>query len=212
MSPACEETTLVKSPVGKGQREMVIWRIKTDSKFRSIAYDDEFDARFLRHYRREELPIWPPIQIDYATDAYPDFDPTRAPVPSFPALSSSIACDNKVRTILGKLVHDHVDFLPLESHTITDEQYFILYPKTILGCLEIEEPEFSRLQRSRFEGIKRHDFKPHCSDCIGNIPIFKLPTSAFGSPIGRPYVNDAFKQLVEDNHLAGLEFRMVWDG
>ena len=191
---------------------MAIWRIETGIEYRSLGYDNEYDAKFIRLYRRGELPIWPQILVGYATDAYPDFDPKRAPVPSFPALSTNIACNSKARTMLAELVHYHVDFLPLASHTIADEQYYILYPKTILGCLDLEAPEFSRLQPGRIESIKRHDFKPHCSDCIGNIPIFKLPTSAFGSPSGRPFVNDRFKQLVEVNNLSGLEFRKVYEG
>ena len=52
-------------------------------------------------------------------------------------------------------------------------------------------------------GIKRHKFKP---DCVGDVPIFKLP----GNPGTRPYVNDKFKQLIEDYNLTGLEFRKVW--
>lgn len=191
---------------------MAIWRIKPGLEYRSLGYDDEYDAEFIRLYRRGELRMWPLVYVGYGTDVYPDFDPKHASVPSFPALSSSIACGKTVRTILAELVYGHVDFLPLASHTITDEQYYILYPKTVLGCLDIEEPEFSRLQLGRFEGIRRHDFKPHCSDCIGNIPIFKLPTSAFGSPAGRPYVNDTFKQLVEENNLTGLRFSKVWEG
>lgn len=191
---------------------MAIWRIRTDIEYRSLGYVDEFDARKIRLYRRGELPSWPPVFVSYATDAYPDFDPKRAPIPSFPALSSSIACGTRARTVLDELIQDHVEFLPLASYTITDEQYYVMYPKTILRCLEIEEREFSRLQPGRFSGILRHEFKLHCSDCIGNIPIFKLPTSAFGSPIGQPYVNDKFKRLVEDHNLTGLEFSKVWDG
>lgn len=102
---------------------MSIWRIRTDSEYRSLGYDDEFDAEYIRLYRRGELPKWPQVFVGYATDAYPDFDPKRAPIPSFPALSSSIACDSYVRTVLEKLLRDHVDFLPLASHTITDDQY-----------------------------------------------------------------------------------------
>lgn len=186
---------------------MAIWQAETDSSYKSLAYDNERHARFLRLYERGELPSWSPVYVGYGTDVYPDFDPDQASVPSFPALSSSIACGRKVSTILAELVHGHVDFLPLASHAIKHEQYYILYTKTILHCLDNDETEFARMKSGYIKGVRRYVFKP---DCIGATPIFRLPVA--GSPIGEPYVNDAFKQLVEDNNLTGLKFRKVWEG
>ena len=102
--------------------------------------------------------------------------------------------------MLDELVKDHIDFLPLLSDTITDRRLYILHPITELDCLDSERSEFSRLSSGYIMGIKRHKFKP---DCVGDVPIFKLP----GNPGTRPYVNDKFKQLIEDYNLTGLEFR-----
>ena len=113
----------------------------------------------------------------------------------------------EIKSILGGLLHEHVDFLPLASHTIRDDQFYVLYPKTVLDCLDNDKSEFVRLRSGYIRGVKRYEFRP---DCIGTTPIFQLPVA--GSPIGRPYVNDAFKQLAEDNNLTGLRFSKVWEG
>lgn len=185
---------------------MAIWQISTDIEFRSLAYDDEPDARKIRLYERGELQSWQQVYVGYATDAYPDFDPKRAPIPSFPALSSSIACGTNARTAFNSLLRDHVDILPLASHTIRDDKYYILYPKTVLDCLDNEESEFARTRSGYIMGVRRYVFE---ADCIGNTPMFRLPIG--GSPIGEPYVNDNFKRLVEDKNLTGLKFSKVWE-
>ena len=118
-----------------------------------------------------------------------------------------ITCNVATKSVVDALLHEHVDFLPLASHTIKDDQYYILYPRIVLDCLDNEESEFVRLRSGYIRGVRRYAFKP---DCIGDTPMFRLPIA--GSPIGSPFVNDAFKQLVENNHLTGLEFRKVWDG
>ena len=91
--------------------------------------------------------------------------------------------------------------------TIKDRQLYILYPKTILDCLDNDLSEFVRLRSGYIIGIRKHVFEP---TYIGETPIFRLPIA--GSPSSRPYVNDEFKQLVETNELTGLEFRKVWEG
>ena len=37
---------------------MAIWQAETDSSYKSLAYDNERHARFLRLYERGELPSW----------------------------------------------------------------------------------------------------------------------------------------------------------
>ena len=134
-------------------------------------------------------------------------DESLVRVPNFPSISGHIACDEEAKLILDGLVKNHVEFLPLLSHTIKDKQYYILYPKTILDCLNTVRSEFVRLQSGDIRGMRRYAFRP---DSIGNTPIFRLPVAGISSH--RPYVNDRFKQLVEDNKLTGLEFKKVWEG
>ena len=186
---------------------MVIWHVRTSWEYKALGYDEEHYVRSIMAYERGKLSRWTPVSVGYSTEVYNDTDERHERIPNFPGLSSCITCDEKAKSILDELIHDHADFLPLTSHTITDKQFYILHFKTILDCLDNERSEFARLQAGYIMGIRRHVFK---SDCIGDTPIFRLPIA--GSPPGRPYVNDKFKQLVEDHHLTGLEFRKVWEG
>lgn len=186
---------------------MVIWQTKASRTYQALDYVNEYDVRSTMAYERGELSTWIPFYVKYATDVYDDMDDRDVRVPNFPRISGNITCDEEAKLILENLVHDHVEFLPLLSHTIKDKQYYILYPKTILNCLDNEQSEFARLKGKYILGIRKHVFRPRC---VGDTPVFRLPVA--GSPSGEPYVNDKFKQMVEDNALTGLEFRKVWDG
>lgn len=182
---------------------MKIWRIEVDSDYKSLGYDNERHVRQIMSYERGEMPEWRPVYVQVVDE----WGSKHEHMPSFPGLSMDITCGEESKSILEGLLHGHVDFLPLASHTIRDDQYYIVYPRTILDCLDNELSEFRRMSSGYIVGVAKYAFKP---DCIRATPIFRLPIA--GSPIGRPYVNDTFKQLVEDNNLTGLEFRKVWEG
>lgn len=187
---------------------MVIWQMKASTEYLSLAYTNEQpDVRRVMDYEDGKLSTWEPIYVEYASDVYDDMDERYERVPNFPSISGNITCDEESKLILDELVHDHVEFLPLLSHTIKDRQLYILYPKTILDCLDNEQSEFVRTRTGYIRGISRHVFR---SDCISDTPIFRLPIA--GSPSSRPYVSDEFQQLIEDNNLTGLEFWKVWEG
>lgn len=186
---------------------MVIWRIRTSGEYQALDYVNKYDVRGTREYKRGELSTWRPFYVVYATDVYDDMDESLVRVPNFPDISGNITCDEEAKLILDEYVHDHAEFLLLLSYTIKDKRYFILYPKTILDCLDNERSEFVRLPSGYIRGIRRYAFRP---DSIGDTPIFRLPVAGISSH--RPYVNDRFKQLVEDNKLTGLEFQKVWEG
>lgn len=187
---------------------MVIWQTRTSLDYLSIAYTNEQpDVRRVMDYEDGKLSTWPPIYVEYDTFVYDDMDERYERVPNFPSISGNITCDEESKLILDEFVYAHVEFLPLLSHTIKERQLYILYPKTILDCLDNEKSEFVRTRSGYLRGIRKHVFK---TACIGDTPIFRLPIA--GSPSSRPYVNDEFKQLVEDNKLTGLEFRKVWEG
>ena len=182
---------------------MAIWRTEVDSDYKSLGYDYERHVRQIMSYERGELSVWRPVYVQVVDE----WGSKHERMPSFPGLSMDITCGEETKSILDGLLHEHVDFLPLASHTIRDDQYYILFPRTILDCLDNELSEFRRMPSGYIVGVPKYVFKP---DCIGATPIFRLPIA--GSPIGEPYVNDTFKQLVEDHNLTGLKFSKVWEG
>lgn len=186
---------------------MVVWLTRTSTEYQALDYVDEYDVRGTRLYMREESSTWRPFYVVYATDVHDDMDARFERVPNFPSIPGNIACDEEAKLILEDLVHDHVEFLPLLSNTIKDKVYYILYPKTVLDCLDTNRSEFVRLQSGYIRGVRKYSF---ISDCIGDTPIFRLPFA--GSLVSEPFVNNEFKQMVEDNKLTGLEFTRVWEG
>ena len=187
---------------------MLIWQMKASTEYLSLAYTNEQpDVRRVMDYEDGKLSTWPPIYVEYDTFVYENMDERYERVPNFPSISGNITCDEESRLILDELVYDHVEFLPLLSHTIKDRQLYILYPKKILDCLDNKRSDFVRTRTGYIRGISSHVFRP---DSIGDTPIFRLPIA--GSPSSRPYVNDEFKQQIEENNLTGLEFKRVWEG
>jgi len=185
---------------------MAIWQMNCSVDYLALAYADEA-ARTVRHYVNGKSLKWQPVGVKYDTDLYDDTDERHERVPDFPRMSGSITCNEAAKSTLDQAVHEYVEFLPLTSTTIKDEQYYFFYPKVILDCLDNEQSDFVRSRTGYIRGISRHVFRP---DCIGDTPIFRLPVA--GSLWGWPFVNDRLKRLIEDNNLTGLEFRKVWEG
>lgn len=186
---------------------MVIWRIKSCWEYMSLAYANGDDVRYVMKYERGELTKWHPVLVKYDTDVSDDTDERFERVSNFPSISGNITCDEEAKSILVDLVYDHAEFLPLLSATITDKQYYILYPKTTLDCLDKERTEYSYLseRKKHLRSIKSYAFH---SNRIGDTPMFRLPRGA----AFEPFVNDKFKQLIEDYNLTGLQFKKIWEG
>ena len=186
---------------------MVIWQVDTSTDYLALAFANDHEARTVLDYVDGKLSKWQPVYVSYDTDVYDYTDERHERIPSFLRFSGSIVCNEKTMSIIEDFIDGYAEFLPLMSNTIRETQYYLLYPTEILDCLDNELTEFARTRSGYITGIRRHAFR---LDCIGDTPIFRLPVA--GSLWGWPYVNDRFKQLVEDNNLTGLEFRKVWEG
>ena len=153
-----------------------------------------------------QLETWEPQRVWY----HPlDFQEDKG-LANFPGWdAAAIVCDLNTQAIIRKLIEDHVEFLPLVYYEgfadkEIDSKYFAINVLQILDCLDYERCEFTRFKSTGgIRSVRTFEFKP---DCIGGIPIFKLPILRSI----RTYVTDEFKQLVEDNNLTGLEFSKVW--
>ena len=65
----------------------------------------------------------------------------------------------------------------------------------------------SHCDRDTLEGVKRYVFKSPIASAIRQCSDYRSPAVQ----LAEPYVNDRFKQLVEDNNLTSLEFTKVWE-
>lgn len=177
--------------------------------FNDLSYRDERYGNFPRRDGTPEFETWEPQHLWY----HPlDFQEDKG-IANFPSWGGVTICDAKAKAIMQELIDDCVEFLPLIFHkgthpgayvttTTSYGEYYVINPVKILDCLDHQRSEFSYFGPLR--KIDKYVFKP---DCIGETPIFILPISKRT----KLFVTDAFKQLVEDNNLTGLEFIKVWE-
>ncbi|WP_379135730.1 imm11 family protein [Paenibacillus sp. sgz500958] len=107
----------------------------------------------------------------------------------------------KVKSILEPYIKDEVEFLPLDHDEIN---LFLMNVTNILDCVDWErsdaewfEKYFMRFKKLRFDFTK----------IPLNTYIFKIKETA-GSTV---FVTEAFRKLIENHNLQGLDFSEVYD-
>ncbi len=182
-----------------------VWSVSADvTNFNHLASRYETDPIPPLNLGASQLESWGRRQVWYHPA---EFRKSKS-LANFPGWSSGIACDAEAKENLQKLIGDHAEFLPLifASSTIVDTTYYAINVLRMLDCLDYKRSEFTYFERTgNIRKVHKFEFK---LNCIGGIPIFKLPILRSI----RTYVTDEFKQLVEKSNLTGLEFRKVWEG
>lgn len=108
----------------------------------------------------------------------------------------------KAVDVLMPLIKKHVRINQLNF----EEEYYAVHVKTILKAINYEKSEFIRFDNSkRIMRFTKYSFK---LEKVRGIPIFRVIDDKTS---GYPFVSDEFKKLVEENHLTGFEFKLVWD-
>jgi len=116
-----------------------------------------------------------------------------------------LVCNEKAITCLLPCLNEEIEILPLTvvNHS---ESYFIINILNVVDCLNEAR---SRIIRSVFSGriiaIEEYDF---FDAKINNALLFKVPQVVRKTV----FSTSAFKGIVQDNRLSGLEFRPVTRG
>ncbi|GEM_PF-2364061 len=182
-----------------------VWLLQVDTK--------NYKYLGTRNERVDIIPIldgssrlddWKPLNVRF--DPY-DFDNEKN-IPNFISLSGFPVCDSKTKVIIQEVVGSSIEFLPLVYYTDedtinTETIYYIINPVEIVDCLDHNNSEFQYLKSGTISKILKYSFEP---DCTNNTTIFKLKEQRRSGI----YVNDDFKQIVEENNLTGLKFKKVW--
>ena len=186
-----------------------VWLLRKDyNHFNSLSLKLGTKGVFPRADGTAELGTWKPQEVWYDPLKFQE----EKGIANFPSWGSITVCDVKAKESISELVDDHVEFLPLVFHKVVHPtsytttasygEFYAVNPLKILDCLDHQRSKFSFF--GPLKKIDKYVFKP---DCIGGVPTFILPISKRT----KLFVTDAFKQLVEDNNLTGLEFRKVWE-
>lgn len=147
------------------------------------------------HYQSQRLsPKWTPVVLH-------GFDDNPEVEGDFPSLSSYRKVpifSRHALDVLFPLISDSIEVLPV-VHPSGDE-FFIINVLELLDCLDEEKSEVRRSQiDGRISRVFSYCFHPAL---IEGKHIFKTPLES-GAGL---FVDEEFKQLVEENNLKGLEF------
>lgn len=131
-----------------------IWKLDQNTKsYKYLAVHDERIGGFPRLDGTSILKEWEPLYIRYSR-----LDPVvEKEIPNFPSLSGILVCDTQAKDIIFESIKDHIEFLPLASHTITDTQYFAINALKVIDCLDHNFSEFKRLMSGKIRGINKVD-------------------------------------------------------
>ncbi|MRN55975.1 imm11 family protein [Paenibacillus monticola] len=137
---------------------------------------------------------WWPIQVETLhKNTYSDFPYYLTEIP---------LVSEKVKRILEPYIADEVEFLPLIHE---GKNIYMVNVINILDCIDWQSSEVDWFKEKYFMGFIKLRF--NFSKIPNNIYLFKIKETS-GT---RVYITDAFKELIERNHLQGLDLSVVYD-
>jgi hypothetical protein len=181
---------------------MQIWEIIQDgNNFRSFELRelspeeyDEFEDQFRSDQRL--TGSWTPMKFslfeaDYEVDK---------PIGDFSGIASVVPLivSSKTRDVLSSFVKDQVEFLPIETEVGDFQALNVM----IVDCLDHSKSKFKRFNDGRIMRVEKYAFKP---ETLKGLHIFRIPEEV----MSRIYVDKAFKEIVEENSLTGLDFNKI---
>ena len=108
----------------------------------------------------------------------------------------------KALEILYPLIKDHVEILTLDYDGV---EYYAINVVSVIDAIDYAKSKFKTFSNSsRIMLFEKYAF---IAEKVVNVGIFKISDEKRRFP----FVSDEFKQLVEQNHLKGFKFKLVWD-
>lgn len=103
---------------------------------------------------------------------------------------------------LKPLIDKNVEFLPLD---FKENEYYGINVITVLDAINYERSIYKTFS----DGKKIMRFKKYAflTEVVDGIPIFKITDERKRWS----FVSEEFKQVVEENHLTGFIFKLIWD-
>jgi len=137
---------------------------------------------------------WWPIKLDtLEQNTYSDFPHY---IIGKPILSEKVKC------ILELYIKDEVELLSLIH---AEQSIYMVNVINILDCVDWKRSDVSWFEEEYFLGFNKLVF--NFTKIPSNTYIFKIKETAETCV----YITESFKELVENNHLQGLDFSVVYD-
>ncbi len=120
-----------------------------------------------------------------------------------------LCCDSNVISIIGPMIHDDVEFLPIIVDGKTN--YSIVNPIRVVDCLDLGNSyvtDLFGLNRRAYSDLRDGDMYRFLDVCflpekLEQISIFRIRHNKFCFQL---FTTEGFKDLVQNHDLTGIEF------
>ena len=178
---------------------MRIWKLIADvTNFDSVMPVD-LDLGYESHIDegKSMADDWKPIELQRA---YTEED---LPMSDFPYFYGSPVMSDRAISVLSPIMKDAVEYLQL---IFDEKEYSMVNVVRVLNVIDYDKAKYVKFSNgNKILAFQKYSFRM-CDELLNN-DIFKLVDESSRDP----FVSDRFKQTVEDNHLTGFKFELVWD-
>lgn len=175
---------------------MSIWQLFPDSAhYHCLAFADRnIWSNIVQMFRGVSLlQSWKPLAVYIDERKLPGHFPSLAG--GLPPIFNKHALE-----VLNPLIEGSVEALPL---IFDEDELYAINVLDVADCLDVKKSEIEYFPDGGVMYVSRHVFN---KECLGDERhIFKIPQEI----VKRVFVSDAFKKLVEKEHLEGLNFRQI---
>ncbi|WP_322902915.1 imm11 family protein [Paenibacillus sp. SGZ-1009] len=157
---------------------------------------DQIDGRSL-------LDCWTPIPVEVKGGKRKKKD-----FASF--LLKAPVVSHKTKALLEPFLGDQVEFLPLDfqsSDAKDDTTYYICNVLNIVNCIDEEKSIRKYSKRGTFIDYEKIVFDERIFSMEQDLKIFRIEAISHKSC----YATDQFKQFLEQHHISGPDFELIWD-
>lgn len=175
---------------------MKIWHLNFElDEFDNLKFKKDIDIDEIQSYDgRQKLIEWTPLEVVKMEDKL------LSNAPGF--YSHLPVFDKKVLDVVGDLINDDVEILPLNCE---HGNYFAINVVSVLDCINYEKSIYKTFRDGkRIMRFVRYEF---ISEKVIENHIFKI----IDEPTRRPFVSDKFRQRILDSGLVGFKFELVWN-
>lgn len=116
----------------------------------------------------------------------------------------SLIVSERAKEIINKKYKEYIHFLPL-IYTKQNQKFYVLNTLNIIDCIDYNKSELEKLMNKYIIDVKKYVFNENAKKS----PIFKIYLD--GVIKISTFVNDEFKNLIEENGLKGFKFTEVFD-
>ena len=181
-----------------------IWLIKNDvDGFFTFIFRSREDEELCEEYitRGKKITEWKNFElIREIIEGY-----NNKKIADFSRWSSVIqnVVDEKTKAVLEDRFSDFIQFLPV---TMEGTPYYFMHIFNAVDALDYDNSTIKRFNEGGIMRIKKYVF----TDKIKDYPITRIYEGNFINPCDT-FVNDEFKEFVEENGLTGLIFKEVFE-